>query len=195
MLDKGPDWGRFDTSASNHQSILIAASWWTNGSQEGCPDHKSDYRGDSAQNRWIVLGCTMLAASPCVAESHHPFLLFGSESNGCPTSHSPTPPPPPCVFSPGLWVWTPLWTVSRVSYWCNWKCFVIAFSQILMDVKLNEVWVLVIRVSLCEIYHHRLKRLQGTIKAPPPSTSRWTVHYYSLKQKAFNMSSFPCEKN
>ena len=110
-----------------------------------------------------------------------------------PPTHTPTPPPP-CVFSPGLRVWTPLWTVSRVSYWCNWKCFVIAFSQILMDVKLNEVWVLVIRVSLCEIYHHRLKRLQGTIKAPPPSTSRWTVHYYSLKQKAFNMSSFPCEK-
>lgn len=120
-----------------------------------------------------------------------PFLLFGSESNGCPTSHSALPP---CVFYPSLRAWTLLWTVSRVSYWCNWKCFVIAFSQILMDVKLNEVWVLVIRVSLCEIYHQRLKRLQGTIKAPPPSTSQWTVHYYSLKQKAFNMSSFPCGK-
>ena len=36
-----------------------------------------------------------------------------------------------------------------------------------MDVKLNEVWVLVIRVSLCEIYHQRLsssgyQRPQGT---------------------------------
>lgn len=120
-----------------------------------------------------------------------PFLLFGSESNGCPTSHSALPP---LCFSPSLRAWTLLWTVSRVSYWCNWKCFVIAFSQILMDAKLNEVWILVIRVSLCEIYHQRLKRLQGTIKAPLPSTSQWTVHYYSLKQKAFIMSSFPCEK-
>lgn len=117
-----------------------------------------------------------------------PFLLFGSESNGCPTSHSALPP---CVFPQSLRAWTLLWTVSRVSYWCNWKCFVIAFSQILMDVKLNEVWVLVIRVSRCEIYHQRLKRLRGTIKAPAPSTSQWTVHYYSLKQKAFNTSSFP----
>lgn len=41
-----------------------------------------------------------------------------------------------------------------------------------MDVKLNEVWVLVIRVSLRKIYHQRLKRLQGTIKAPPASTSQ-----------------------
>lgn len=46
---------------------------------------------------------------------------------------------------------------------------------------------------MCEIYHRRLKRLPGTIKAPTPSTSQRTVHYYSLKQKAFNMSSFPCE--
>ena len=118
-----------------------------------------------------------------------PFLLFGSKSNGCPTSHSY--PPPPCAFSP--YSLSLLWTVSRVSYWCNWKCFVIALSQTLMDVKLNEVWVLVIRVSLCKIYHQRLKRLQGTIKAPPPSTSWWTVHYYSLKQNAFNISTFPCE--
>lgn len=46
---------------------------------------------------------------------------------------------------------------------------------------------------MCEIYHRRLKRLPGPIKAPTPSTSQRTVHYYSLKQKAFNMSSFPCE--
>lgn len=124
-----------------------------------------------------------------------PFLLFGSKSNECPTSH---PPPFPslslsCVFSRSLRAQTLLWTVSRVSYWCNWKCFVIAFSQTLMDVKLNEVWVLVIRAGPCKIYHQRLKRLQGTIKEPPPSTSRWIVHYYSLKQNAFNISSSPCE--
>lgn len=62
-LDKGPDWGCFDTSASNHQSILIVGRWWTNGSAEGCPRHKSDHRGDSAQNRWIVTGFPRLAAS------------------------------------------------------------------------------------------------------------------------------------
>lgn len=130
---------------------------------------------------------------PCVTESHHPFYYLGaSQTDALPAILASSSPP--LCFSPSLRAWTLLWTVSRVSYWCNWKCFVIAFSQILMDVKLNEVWVLVIRVSLCEIYHQRLKRLQGTIKAPPPSTSQWTVHYYSLKQKAFNMSSFPCEK-
>lgn len=133
----------------------------------------------------------MLAAS-LVSLSHTTLFIIWERVKRMP--YQPFCPPPPCVFSPSLRAWTLLWTVSRVSYWCNWKCFVIAFSQILMDVKLNEVWVLVIRVSLCEIYHQRLKRLQGTIKAPPPSTSQWTVHYYSLKQKAFNMSSFPCDK-
>ena len=32
-----------------------------------------------------------------------PFLLFGSKSNGCPTSHSALPP---LCFSPGLRAWT-----------------------------------------------------------------------------------------
>lgn len=167
VLDKSPDWGGSDTPASDHQSILIPPSWWTNGSREGCPNHKSDYRCDSTQNRWIVFGFAMMTAS-LVSQSHHPFYYLGASQTDAPQAILPSPL---CV-SPSLRAYTLLWTVSRVSYWCNWKCFVIAFSQTLMDVKLNEVWVLVIRVSLCEIYHQRLKRLQGTIKAPPPSTSQ-----------------------
>lgn len=127
---------------------------------------------------------------PCVPKSHNPFYYLGASQ----TDALPAILPSPLCFPPSLRGWTLLWTVSRVSYWCNWKCFVIALSQTLMDVKLNEVWVLVIRVSLRKIYHQRLKRLQGTIKAPPASTSQWTVHYYSLKQNTFNMSSFPCGK-
>ena len=75
VLDKGPDWGCFDTSASNHQRILIAGRWWTSGSAEGCPHHKSDYRGDSAQNRWIVIGFPMLAAS-LVSPSRASFFII-----------------------------------------------------------------------------------------------------------------------
>lgn len=94
VLDKGPGWGRFDTSASNHQSILIALSWWTNGSYEGCPNHKSDYRGDSAQNRWIVLGFAMLAAS-LVSPSHTTLFIIWEQ-----VKRMPYQPfcPPPCVF-------------------------------------------------------------------------------------------------
>lgn len=181
VLDKGPDWGCFDTSAPNHRSILTAPRWWTNGSQEGCPRHKSDYGGDSTQNRWIVLGSAMLAAS-LVSLSHTTLFIIWEWVKRMP--YQASPPLPQSPFIPptkSLAARTPLWTLSRVSYWCNWKCFVIAFSQILMDVKLNEVWVLVIRLRRCEIYHQRLKSLQGTIKAPPPSASPWTVHYYSLK--------------
>lgn len=119
-----------------------------------------------------------------------PFLLFGSQVKRMP--YQPFCPPPLC-FPQSLRAWTLLWTVSRVSYWCNWKCFVIAFSQILMDVKLNEVWVLVIGVSRCEIYHQRLKSLQGTIRAPTPYITV-NCSLLFIKQKAFNTTSFPCEK-
>lgn len=186
MLDKGPDWGCFDTSASNHQSILIVGCWWTNGSEEGCPRHKSDHRGDSTQNRWIVLGFPMLWAS-LVSPSRSTLFIIWERVKRMPYQpFFPTPPPPLCFFfflllPQSLRAWTLLWTVSPVSYWCNWKCFVIAFRQILMDAKLNEVWVLVIRVRRREIYHQRLKSLHGTIKTPLPSTWPWTVHYYSLK--------------
>lgn len=197
-LDKGPDWGCFDTSASNHQSILIVGRWWTNGSAEGCPRHKSDHRGDSAQNRWIVIGFPRLAAS-LVSPSRATLFIIWEQVKRMP--YQPFfPAPTPCFFfffsllPQSLRVWTLLWTVSPVSYWCNWKCFVIAFRQILMDAKLNEVWVLVIRVGRGEIYHQRLKSLHGTITAPLPSPRSWTVHYYSLKRKAFNMSCFPREK-
>lgn len=136
----------------------------------------------------------MLAASLVSPLSHTTLFIIWEQVKQMP--YQPFfPSPHPCVFffffPRSLRGWTLLWTVSRVSYWCNWKCFVIAFSQTLMDVKLNEVWVLVIRGSPCKIYHQRLKRLQGTIKAPPPSTSQWIVHYYSLKQNAFNISSSP----
>lgn len=155
----------------------------------------------------LSLGLPALEASHGVSRSHHPFHYLGSESNGCPTSPFsallsntlPTHTPPALVFCAAtaatavFEAGSPLWTASRVSYWRNWKCFVIAFSQILMDVKLNEVWVLAVAPGRREIYHQRLKRLPGTIKAPTPSTSQQSVHYYSLKRKAFNMSTFPCE--
>lgn len=136
----------------------------------------------------------MLAAS-LVSQSHTTLFIIWEQVKRMPYQSSPLPPSLSlsCVFSRSLRAQTLLWTVSRVSYWCNWKCFVIAFSQTLMDVKLNEVWVLVIRARPCKIYHQRLKRLQGTIKEPPPSTSRWIVHYYSLKRNTFNISSSPCE--
>lgn len=95
VQDKGPDWGRFDTSAFNHQSILIAPSWWTNGSQKGCPNHKSDYRGDSTQNRWIVLGFAMQAAS-LVSLSHTTlfYYLVASQTDALPDIL----PSPTCAF-------------------------------------------------------------------------------------------------
>lgn len=98
VLDKGPDWGCFDTSAPNHRSILTAPRWWTNGSQEGCPHHKSDYRGDSTQNRWIVLGSAMLAAS-LVSLSHTTLFIIWEWVKRMPYQAFP-PPPGPLLFPP-----------------------------------------------------------------------------------------------
>lgn len=95
-LDKGPDWGCFDTSASNHQSILIVGRWWTNGSVEGCPRHKSDHRGDSAQNRWIVIGFPRLAAS-LVSPSRATLFIIWEWVKRMP--YQPFfPAPTPCFF-------------------------------------------------------------------------------------------------
>lgn len=133
----------------------------------------------------------MLAATP-VSPSHTTLFIIWGWVKRMPYQLFR---PPPICFSSSLQAWTLLWTVSRVSYRCNWKCFVIAFSQTLMDAKLNEVWVLVIRVSLCEIYHQMLKRLQETIKVPTPSTPPWSDHYYSLKQNILNTSSLSSNWN
>lgn len=121
-----------------------------------------------------------------------PFLLFGRKSNGCPNRHFALP----LVFFSPAFESGPCYELfpESVTGVIESALSSLSHSQTLMDVKLNEVWVLVIRMSLCEIYHQRLKRLQGTIKAPPLSTLQWTVHYYSLKQNAFNMFRFPCEE-
>lgn len=124
----------------------------------GVTAHKIDELSLGVQHWWL----------PLVSASHTTHFVFvgGSQTDALPGILAL-----PLVCSlPGPGGRTLLWTVSRVSYWCNWKCFVIAFHQTLMDVKLNEVWVLVIRAGLCEIYHPRLKRLRGTIKAAAPST-------------------------
>lgn len=138
------------------------------------PINQKAGRGDSTQNRWIVLGILgadvgprSIRRAPQCAQHSFTFLLEGRVVWVLP-SHPPLEPtqqPPSGILPPQLLPARPkLWTASRVSYQCNWKCFVMAFRPTLMDVKLNELWVLVILGgSRGEIYHRQLPRPPGAV--------------------------------
>ena len=141
----------------------------------------------------LSLWFAMLAATLVSPKSHHPlfYIIWGaSQADALPAPFCLPPHPHSVVSSSSLQAWTRLWTASRVSYWCNWKCFVIAFRRTLMDVKLNEVWVLVIRVSLCEIYHHQAQqqRLPETTRHQHQHTAHTvTISCWFMKINVFSI--------